>query len=327
MAAGSSPHASTSESVLAASGPAARRAAPGTERRLWTVLLLTLAYLAAQIVGGLLTNSLALLADAGHMLADVLAVAMSLAALRVARRPATSVRTFGFYRAETLAALANALVLMAVALGILVHAWERLQKPLEVQGAAMLAVAVGGLVVNGLGVWLLHEHAQHSLNVESAYLEVLGDLLGSLGVVAAALVILLAGWTPADALVSVLIAALILPRTWRLLHSVLDVLLEAAPRDIALDRVAAAMQAVPGVVSVHDLHVWTITSGFVAMSGHVQSRDRGSGEILHDLQALLRRGFGIQHATLQVEPCGHPDEVTCCGGEAACPSGSASRPG
>ncbi len=190
----------------------------------------------------------------------------------------------------------------------------------------MLAVALGGLAVNGTSAWLLHAHADQSLNVRGAFLEVLGDLLGSAGVVVAAVVILATGWTPADALVSVLIGLFILPRTWGLLRSALDVLLEATPGHIPLDRVESAMAAVPGVVSVHDLHVWTITSGFVAMSGHVRSSGRASGDVLHDLQALLRGGFGIEHSTLQVEGCGHDEDASCCGGEERCLPSAGVRP-
>jgi cobalt-zinc-cadmium efflux system protein len=283
-------------------------------RRLLVVLSATLVYLVAEVVGGLLTGSLALLADSGHLLTDVLGLAMAIAAIRFARRPATPARTYGFYRAEILAALVNSLVLLGIAGSILVAAWERFRAPQPVEAVPMLVVAAGGLVVTLLGVWLLHRDAQTSLNVRGAFLEVLGDLLGALGTMLAAVVILATGWTAADPLISAGIGLLIVPRAWSLLHSVIDVLLESAPRHIDLRALEAAMYDVPGVVSVHDLHVWTITSGFIAMSGHVQASDRPSAEVLHDLRSRLRERFGIEHVTLQVEvdAADHADDWACC---------------
>lgn len=289
-----------------------RSAAAQSQQRLTLVLALTTAYLVAEVIGGLLTGSLALLADAGHMLADALGLAMALGAIRFAQRPATPAKTYGFYRAEVLAALANSVLLLAIAAGIFFEAWRRLQEPPEVQSLPMLLVALGGLAVNLVGVWLLHAQARGSLNVQGAFLEVLADLLGSLGVLAAAATIALTGWHPVDPLVSALIGLLILPRTWRLLRSALDVLLEATPAHLNLDEIEAALRQVPGVASVHDLHIWTITSGFVALSAHVLARGRPSGDVLHDLRDLLRGRFGIEHVTLQVEQCDHSDAVVCC---------------
>ncbi|MCX6023029.1 MAG: cation diffusion facilitator family transporter [Chloroflexi bacterium] len=276
------------------------------------VLGLTTAYMLTEVVGGLLTNSLALLADAGHMLTDILGLTMALVAIRFAQRPATPSKTYGFFRMEILAALGNSVVLLGIAAFITYEAWERFQTPLEVQSIPMLAIAVGGLMVNLIGVWLLRAGAGESLNVQGAFLELLSDLLGSLGVIIAAGVIFFTGWLPADPLISVVIGLFILPRTWYLLKSALDVLLEAAPTHIKVAEVEATMRSVSGVLSVHDLHIWTITSGFVAMSGHVLIADRPSADVLHDLQSQLRPRFGINHMTLQVEDPNHAEDGACC---------------
>jgi cobalt-zinc-cadmium efflux system protein len=283
------------------------------ERRLLLVLCLTAAYTLAAVVGGLLTGSLALLADSGHMLTDVLGLGMALAAIRFARRPATPGKTYGFYRAEILAALVNSLILLGVAGWILFAAWNRLfDGAAEVHAGPMLLVAAGGVIVTVFGVATLHASARESLNVRGAFLEVLGDLLGAAATILAALIILITGWTPADALISAFIGLLIVPRAWGLLRSVVDVLLEAAPRHLDMRSIEAAMRAIAGVQSVHDLHVWTITSGFVSMSGHVRSNGRPSEEVLHDLRHMLRERFGIEHMTLQVEAADHADDATCC---------------
>ena len=288
------------------------------ERRLAIVLGLTLLYVVAEIVGSVAANSLALLADAGHLLTDAFSLTMTLVALRYARRPATPSKTYGFYRTEVLAALANGVLLLCIAAFIFFEAWHRFQTTPDVSAVPMLLVALGGLAVNLVAVRLLHGGAQESLNVRGAFLEVLGDLFGSAGTIVAAVVILLTGWVVADPLISVAVGLLILPRTWALLRSALDVLLEATPAHIPIAEVEAEMRRVHGVDSVHDLHVWTITSGFVAMSGHVQARGRSSGEVLHDLQRLLRERFGVEHATLQVEQCDHDGDTVCCGLDPRC---------
>jgi cobalt-zinc-cadmium efflux system protein len=206
-----------------------RTASSAHQRRLVVVLCLTAVYMAAEVVGGLVSGSLALIADAGHMLTDVLGLAMALLAIRFAQRPATPARTYGFYRLEILAALANSLVLFGVAAYILYEAWQRLMAPPEVNTTAMLLIALGGLVVNVIGLRLLHVGSHESLNMHGAYLEVLADLLGSIAVIVAAVLIALTGWWQVDPLISALIALFILPRTWMLLRSVIDVLLESTP--------------------------------------------------------------------------------------------------
>lgn len=288
-------------------------AAATSEQRLQIVLGITAAYMLAEVVSGWLTGSLALLADSGHLLGDVLGLAMAVGAIRFARRPATADRTYGFYRAEILAALLNGIALILVAGWIVYAALQRLNEPpVDIRALPMLLVAVGGLVVTLIGVALLHAGAQDSLNVRAAFLEVLGDLLGSIGTSVAAAIILQTGWTAADAVISALIGLFMLPRAWTLLRSVVDVLLESTPGHLDMPQIEAAMRAETGVDSVHDLHLWSITSGFDAMSGHVRSNGRASEDVLHDLRKMLRERFGIQHVTLQVEAADHADDGACC---------------
>jgi cobalt-zinc-cadmium efflux system protein len=293
-----------------------------SERRLLIVLGMTSLYMLAEIVGGILTGSLALLADSGHMLGDVLGLTMAVAAIRFARRPATAGKTYGFYRAEILAALVNSIALIVVAGWILYAAWQRLNDPSgagpHIEAMPMLVVASGGLVVTLVAVALLYGGAQESLNVRGAFLEMLGDLLGSIGTIVAALVILATGWSAADALTSALIGVFIIPRAVTLLRSVVDVLLESTPRHLDMPQIEAAMRSIPGVESVHDLHLWSITSGFDAMSGHVRANGRSSDEVLHDLVSMLRDRFGIEHVTLQVEAGDHADDGACCVADPRC---------
>jgi cobalt-zinc-cadmium efflux system protein len=294
-------------------------AAGASERRLSLVLLITAAYLLAEVIASILTGSLALLADSGHMLGDVIGLAMALGAIRFARRPATAGKTYGFYRAEILAALINSVLLVLVAFWILFAAWQRLVAgEVDIHAGPMLLVAVGGVLVTLIGAALLRGGAETSLNVRAAFLEVVGDLLGAIGTVVAALVILRTGWTPIDALISAMIGILMLPRAFALLRSVVDVLLESTPRHLDMPTIEAAMRAVPGVESVHDLHLWSITSGFDAMSGHVRCNGRPSQEVLHDLRTMLRDRFDIQHVTLQVEAADHADDGACCVADPRC---------
>lgn len=255
------------------------------------------------MAGGLWTGSLALLADAGHMLTDVGAIALSFLAVRVAQRPPNPRHTYGFLRTEILAALVNGSVLLVMAGTILVEAWRRLWAPTEVRGAIMLAVALGGLGVNLLAMWLLHEGAEESLNLRGAYLEVLGDALASLAVIAAAVIIQTTGLRVADAIASGLIGLFIVPRTLGLIRQAVHVLMEGVPPHLDVREIEQALAAVPGIQTVHDLHVWTLTSGKDAMSAHVVVTDAAPTDgVTRALHELVHERFGIDHATIQVEP-------------------------
>jgi cobalt-zinc-cadmium efflux system protein len=273
-----------------------------SRRQLLAVLLLSGGYMLVEVAGALWTGSLALAADAGHMLADTGALALALFAAWIAARPPTPAKTFGYYRVEILAALVNALILFGVAGWILLEAYQRILVPRPVLGGPMLVIAAVGLGVNGISAWLLHHSAAASLNVRAAYLEVVTDALASVGVVAAAIVVMATGWTVIDPLVSVGIALVIVPRTWRLLTQVVNVLLEGTPAHLALNEIEAAMVQVAGVRRIHDLHVWTLTSGREAMSAHVVVEDpRESDRLLEALHAVLHARFGIDHTTIQLE--------------------------
>jgi cobalt-zinc-cadmium efflux system protein len=274
--------------------------------RLVAVFAITLAVLVVELVGAALSGSLALLADAGHVLADGAGIGLALLAIRFAARPATPQRTFGYYRLEILAAVVNAVLLFGVAGFVLVEAWRRLAEPPEVASGLMLAVAAVGLVANAVSLWLLRDGQQRSLNLRGAYLEVWGDLLGSVAVLAAAAVIAVTGFRAADPIASALIGVLILPRTWRLLREAVDVLLEAAPREIDLDEVRRHLLETPGVTDVHDLHAWTITSGLPVLSVHVVlERDADAGRVLDGLGDCLAGHFDIEHSTFQLEQPEH----------------------
>ncbi|MDA8202268.1 MAG: cation diffusion facilitator family transporter [Chloroflexi bacterium] len=286
--------------------PHVHSAAAGHRKRLIAVFGLTLSIFAFELVGGLLSNSLALLADAGHVFTDVFGIGFALTAIWLAGRPATSERTFGYLRLEILAAVGNALLLFGVSAFVLYEAWRRLAEPPEVASGLMLAVAVLGLAANGVSLYLLRDAQGHSLNMRGAYLEVMGDLLGSVAVIVAAIVIAVTGWTQADALASVAIGLLIIPRTWALLREALDVLLEATPKGIDLDVVREHILEAPGVVGVHDLHAWTITSGMNVVSAHVVlAEDAKSGDILDHLGMCLSDDFDVRHSTFQLETPEH----------------------
>jgi cobalt-zinc-cadmium efflux system protein len=290
--------------MMAHAGPAHAHATAGARSRprLALTLALTGAVFLIEVVAGFWTGSLALLADAVHMLTDAGGLALALFAIWVAGRPPTPAKTYGYFRAEILAALVNALVLLVVAGGILTAAWQRWWAPAEVLAGPMAVVAAFGLGVNLLSAALLHQGARESLNVRAAYLEVVSDALSSVATLAAAGVVLLTGWTRADPLASAAIALLIVPRTWTLLRQAVNVLLEGVPAHLELGEIEAAMRAVPGVRRVHDLHVWTLTSGREAMSAHVVVDDVGQSERLLDaLHALLHSRFGIDHTTVQLE--------------------------
>ena len=288
---------------MAAHAHAPRATATSRSRRvLLLTLLLTGGTMLVELAAGLWTQSLALLADAAHMHTDVGALALALFAAWIATRPPTRAKTYGYYRVEILAAMVNGLVLLVVALAILVEAWERLWTPVELHAGPVLAVAALGLGVNLVCAWLLHAGAAHSLNVRAAYLEVLADALSSIAVLVAAGIVLATGWTGADPLASALIALLVVPRTWALLAQAVNVLLEGVPSHLELGEIEAAMVAVDGVRRVHDLHVWTLTSGREAMSAHVVVDDvRESERLLDELHRVLHARFGIDHTTMQLE--------------------------
>jgi cobalt-zinc-cadmium efflux system protein len=275
-------------------------------KRLIAVFAITLTIFVVEVVGGFLSNSLALLADAGHVFTDVFGIGFALAAIWIAERPATSERTFGFLRLEIFAAVANALLLFGIAAFVLYEAWRRLSQPPEVTSGLMLAVAVVGLAANAVSLYLLRDAQAQSLNMRGAYLEVAGDLAGSMAVIVAAVVIGLTGWTQADAIASVVIGLLILPRTWSLLREALDVLLEATPKGINLGHVREHILEAPGVVGVHDLHAWTITSGMNVVSAHVvMGEGAKAGDILDHLGMCLSEDFDVKHSTFQLETPQH----------------------
>lgn len=276
--------------------------------RLYFVLALTSSFLVIEVIGGLWTGSLALLADAGHMLTDVLGLAMALLAIKLGERAASRQRTYGYYRAEILAALANAMLLILVAVYVLFEAYQRIKNPPEVRGGWMLVVAGVGLAVNLLGMYLLMSGAKESLNVKGAFLEVLGDTLGSVGVIVGAVIILLTGWELADPIIGVGIGLFIIPRAWNLLSETINILLEGVPRDVEIDEVRAALLALPGVGAVHDLHVWAITSGMPAVSAHlVLQNGAQQSAVLSAAQQLLHDRFEIRHTTLQLEAPAHQE--------------------
>jgi cobalt-zinc-cadmium efflux system protein len=273
-------------------------------RRLAIVLGLAAVYMVAEVVGAALTNSLALLADAGHMLSDSGALALSLFALWIAQRPPTATHTYGFHRTEILAALANGAALVGVSIYIFVEAYRRLGDPPQVAGGAMMGIAVGGLVVNLASLWILSGGRDESLNVRGAWLHVLTDALGSVGAIVAGALILGPGWQWADPVASVLIGVLVLYSSWALLRETVGVLMEGVPGHIDFDDVRSVLEALPGVRSAHDLHVWTITSGMVALSAHVAVGKDAHGPLLTEIRDVLHARFGIDHITVQMEPEG-----------------------
>jgi len=270
-------------------------------RRMALVLGITAAVMVAEAVGGWLAHSLALLADAGHMLADVAALGLALVVAYLAQRPATAERTFGLLRLEIVAALVNGAALLAISLGIALEALQRFRAPSQVHGGLLIAVAAVSLVANVAGAAILHRGHHHSLNQRGAYLHIVGDVLGSAGALAAGAIILATGWVRVDPLISVLIATLILSSAWRLVKESTDILLEAAPAHIPLADVHDQIASIPGVASVHDLHVWTVTSGVIAMSGHLVVQNPGDNQRV--LEAVQQRlgGLGIRHVTVQME--------------------------
>lgn len=274
-------------------------------RELKIVLVMTAAYMLAETIGGILTNSLALLADAGHMLSDVGSLGLSLIAMRFAAKPRTANMTYGYYRAEILAALVNGVTLVGISIFIFYEAATRFQSPRTVLSAPMLVVASAGLLVNLGGALILSRKKGESLNVRGAFLHVLADALGSVGAIAAGGIMLATGWYLADPIVSVLIALLILFSSWRLLKESVTVLMEGAPPHINSMEIEEAIKNIPGVEEVHDLHIWTVTSGFDAISAHVVVMDSGTvfdaQKVLKQVRLLTKQRFNIEHTTIQIE--------------------------
>ncbi|MCZ6858002.1 MAG: cation diffusion facilitator family transporter [Gemmatimonadetes bacterium] len=281
-------------------------------RALKAVLAITALFMVVEIAGGVLANSLALLADAGHMLTDVAAIGLSLFVARIAQRPATPEKTYGYLRLEILAALINGTALFVIAGAIVVEAVRRMGQPPEVQPGILFGVAAAGLVANLVGMRILREGHRHSLNVRGAYLHLISDLLGSVGAILAGTIIFFTGWFVVDAIISVVIALLILTSAWRLVRESVDVLLEGTPAHISLSDVQQRLAGIPGVHNVHDLHVWTVTSGVVAMSGHVVVEDPERNQPVLETAQRRLADLGIQHVTMQIEQnhtCVEPERV------------------
>lgn len=283
-------------------GGAAGTAATQHAGRLAWALGLTATYMVAEVIGGLITGSLALLADAAHMLTDVGGLALALLAIRFAAREATPQRTYGYLRTEVLSALTNAVVLLLLTIYILYEAYQRVQAPPEIRSGPMLIVAAIGLVVNLISMRLLAGGSSESLNVKGAYFEVLSDMLGSVGVIVASLLIMWKGWVLADPIIGAGIGLFIVPRTWTLLKQVTHILMEGTPPNVDLAILERKLMEIPGVTAVHDLHVWTVTSGFDAMSSHLVVADLSRGrEALREARRVMKDNFGIDHVTIQVE--------------------------
>jgi len=286
--------------------------------RLWLVLGLTGAFMVLEVIGGYLSGSLALLADAGHMLTDVGALGLSLVTAWIAQRPADANKTYGYLRWEILAALVNGAALFGIAGWVVVEAVERLQHPGPIRSGLFLAIAAAGLVVNLISLAMLHGSREGNLNARGAYLHVMGDALGSIGALAAAAIIWLTGWTPADPIASIVLSLLILAGAWRLLRESTDILLDAVPGHVAMADVQRRILAVPGVAAVHDLHVWTVVSGVVAMSGHaVVPQLKSHPDVLEGIRTEMA-ALGIGHVTMQLEVADECEDV-----RAATPAGHA----
>ncbi|TDR45588.1 cobalt-zinc-cadmium efflux system protein [Tahibacter aquaticus] len=283
------------------------------ERSLRIALVLTGTFLIAEVIGGIVTNSLALLSDAAHMFTDVAALAIALLAIRIGKRAADRRRTFGYARFEILAAAFNAVLLFLVALYILWEAVDRFRTPAPVQSTAMMVIAALGLIVNLISMRLLQAGSEKSLNVKGAYLEVWSDMLGSVGVLVAGAVIQFTGWTLIDPIIAVLIGFWVLPRTWVLLKDSLNVLLEGVPSGMALENIEAEVRTIPGVVAVHDLHVWAVSSGKALLTAHVVrdgTTEIADSALLATVRARLKGRFDVHHATLELERAAPGDTTT-----------------
>ncbi|MCZ4513697.1 cation diffusion facilitator family transporter [Streptomyces sp. ActVer] len=292
-----------------AHGPRIGSAGGRHQKPLAIAFALTAAYALVEVVGGVVTGSLALISDAAHMGTDVLGLGLALAAIKLAKRPAAGQRTYGTYRLEVLAAVINGLLLFGVAFYVLYEAVQRFRDPPEVLGVPMLVVAVVGLLVNVVSFRLLTAGAKESLNVKGAYLEVLSDMLGSVGVIIGAVVITVTGFRYIDAIVAAAIGLFILPRTWQLMRQALRILMEVAPPGVDVEAAARELAAVPGVREVHDLHIWTLTSGMEAATAHVVIGDGADWHaVLDRTRQILAEGYGVTHPTIQIEPAEHVEE-------------------
>ncbi|HEX9897525.1 MAG TPA: cation diffusion facilitator family transporter [Dehalococcoidales bacterium] len=283
-----------------------------SNRGLVIALGIVIVMMVVEVVGGLLSNSLALIGDAGHMFVDALALSLSLFALTLARRPATATRTYGFHRVEIMAALVNGAILAVVAAFIFYKAYQRFQNPPEIHSGLMLVIAILGLLANLAGILLLRRNRHVSLNIRAAFFHILGDTISSVGVITASIIISLTGWTYADPIIAIVISIIILTGAVQLLRESSDILLEAVPKHIEMDKVIQMMKNVEGVDSIHDLHIWTITSGIFAMSAHVVVQDvmvSRTREILDTVNRELAKHFDITHTTLQLE-CGQGENCT-----------------
>lgn len=293
---------------------AAMRAGARHVGRLWIVFVLVAVFFVVELIGGLITNSLALISDAAHMLTDLVGLGMALAAIHVANRPVNNrQQTFGLYRLEILAALANSVLLFGIGFYVLYEGFMRLRHPEPIGSVAMLVVATAGLVINVVSALMLREGASESLNVKGAYLEVITDLVSSLGVIIAAVIVGVTGWTYADPIIAGLIGLFIFPRTWRLGAQAVRILIQAAPPEIDIGALRSDLEELAGVVDVHDLHVWTLTSEMEVASAHLMvCEGTDLHRVLDDARDLLRDRYGMDHVTLQVEPDSHIgcDELT-----------------
>ncbi|QBJ87633.1 cation transporter [Chryseobacterium gleum] len=278
------------------------------KKNLLIVLCLSGTYLIAEVIGGIVTNSLALLADAAHMLTDVVGLLLAFIAIKIGERKADPSKTYGYYRTEILAAVINAVVLLGISVYVLFEAYQRFQNPPEVQSKSMLIVAGIGLIVNIVGMIILRKDSESSLNMKGAYFEVLSDMLTSVGVMIAGIIMLTTGWYYADPLISAAIGLLIFPRTWRLLKEAINVLLEGTPKDVDIHALRESLEKTPGVKNVHDLHVWSLTSSVNAMSVHVVKENGYSqNQLLKILTDTTVNNFKISHTTFQIEEEGYEE--------------------
>ncbi|PQA91487.1 cation transporter [Chryseobacterium shigense] len=279
------------------------------KKNLLFVLVLSGTYMIAEVIGGLVTQSLALMADAAHMLTDVVGLFLAFIAIKIGERKADASKTFGYYRTEILAAVINAVVLLGISVYVLYEAYQRFQNPPAVQSKTMLIVAGIGLVVNIIGMMILRKDSEGSLNMKGAYFEVLSDMLTSIGVMIAGVIMLTTGWYYADPIISAAIGLLIFPRTWRLLKEAVNVLLEGTPKDVDIHQLRQSLEEVPGVKDVHDLHVWSLTSSVNAMSAHIVRNNRtAQNPLLKTLTEVTTANFKISHTTFQIEEEGYEEQ-------------------